>query len=157
MIYKCTILPVLEYADFILDQGIMYINKALQKIQNLCLLIVNGQYTLKFNERDSTETLHRNSKMFRLVHRRPTHLLQFAFSFRLCEDMVDDRNIRTRRRGGIVYRIERSSHYKFYKKNIYRCSIEWNNLDVATSLIEDTTKFKNVLQKNIQNPFTKVL
>ena len=32
MIYKCTILPVLEYADFILDQGIACINKALAKI-----------------------------------------------------------------------------------------------------------------------------
>ena len=42
MIYKCTILPVLEYADFILDQGFAYIKKALQKIQILCLLVVNN-------------------------------------------------------------------------------------------------------------------
>ena len=32
MIYKCTILLVLEYADLILDQGIAYINKALPKL-----------------------------------------------------------------------------------------------------------------------------
>ena len=42
MIYKCTILPVLEYGYFILDQGVAYINKTLQKIQNFCLLIVNN-------------------------------------------------------------------------------------------------------------------
>ena len=33
MIYKCKILPVIEYADFVLDQGIAYINKALRKFQ----------------------------------------------------------------------------------------------------------------------------
>ena len=48
LIYKCTILPVLVYADFIVDQGITYINKELQKIQNLCLLIFNNQHFLKF-------------------------------------------------------------------------------------------------------------
>ena len=157
VIYKCTILPILEYADFILDQGILYINKALQKIQNLCLLIVHGQHTLQYNERDSTETLHRNSKMFRLIHRRRIHLLQFAFSFRFSVDMVDDRNIRTRRRGGIVYKVVKSNHYKFYKNPIYRCSIEWNNLDVATSLIEEKTKFKTALKNAVQNPFAQLL
>ena len=95
--------------------------------------------------------------MFRLVHRRRIHLLQFAFIFRQSEEMVDNRNIGTRRRGGIVYRKEKSNHYKFYKNPMYRCSIEWNNLDVAVSLIEDKTKFKNTLKATIQNPFTKVL
>ena len=96
LIYKCTILPVLEYADFIVDQGILYINKALQKIQNFCLLIINNQHFLKFNERDSTEDLHRNTKMFRLIHRRRMHLLQFAFTFHTCHEIVDNRNIVTR-------------------------------------------------------------
>ena len=27
LVYKCTILPVLEYADFICDQGLTYVNK----------------------------------------------------------------------------------------------------------------------------------
>ena len=71
--------------------------------------------------------------------------------------MVDDRNIRTRRRGGIVYKVVKSNHYKFYKNPIYRCSIEWNNLDVATSLIEEKTKFKTALKNAVQNPFAKLL
>ena len=93
MIYTCTILSVVEYADFFLDQSIAYINKALQKFQNLCLLIVNNQHVLKFNERDSSETLHRNTKLFRLVHRRHLHLLQFAFTFRTHKEMVDIRTL----------------------------------------------------------------
>ena len=157
MIYKCTILPVIEYAEFVLDQGIAYINKALQKFQNLCLLIVNNQHFQKFNERDSTETLHRNMKLFKLVHRRHLHLLQFAFTFRTCKDMVDSRNIVTKRRGGVVFKVTHSNHYKFYKNPLYRCSIEWNNLDVRTSLIEEQIEFKNTVKKSIPNPYAKVL
>ena len=158
LIYKCTILPVLEYADFILDQCIAYMNKALQKIENFCLLIVNNQHFLKFQEQDSTETLHRNTKIFRLVHRRRMHLLQFAFTLRKNEEMVDIRNnIMTRRREGIVFKVIHSNHYKFYKKNLYRCSIEWNNLDVRTSLIDNKIEFKSALKKAIQNLFAKVL
>ena len=44
LIYKCTILPVVEYADFIQDQGIIYINKAIQKLQNQGLLIAHNQH-----------------------------------------------------------------------------------------------------------------
>ena len=157
MIYKCTILPVLEYGDFTLDQGVAYINKTLQKIQNFCLLIVNNQHFLKFNERDSTETLHRNTKMFRLVHRRRLHLLQFAFTLRTREELIDNRNIITRRRGGVVFKVVHSNHYKFYKNPFYRCSIEWNNLDVRTSLIKEKIEFKNAVKKVIANPYTKVL
>ena len=64
------------------------------------------------------------------------HLLQFAFTLRRNEEMVDIRNnIMTRRREGRVFKVIHSNHYKFYKNSIYRCSIEWNNLDVRTSLI----------------------
>ena len=100
-------------------------------------MIVHGQHTLQYNERDSTEVLHRNSK--------------------ISVEMVDDRNIRTGRREGVVFIIVKRNHYKFYKNPIYRCAIEWNNLDAQISLIEDKTKFKNVLVNDIHNPFVKVL
>ena len=129
LIYKYTILPVLEYADFIVDQGIASQNKALQKVQNLCLLIINNQHFFKFNERDSTESLHRNAKMFRLVHRRCMHLFQFAFTFRTCSEIVDNRNIIAWRRGGVVFKVIHSNHYKFYKKiqciNVLLNGINW--------------------------------
>ena len=53
LIYKCTILPVLEYADFIQDQGVAYVNKAIQKLQNFGLLIAHNQHILSFDQRDS--------------------------------------------------------------------------------------------------------
>ena len=71
--------------------------------------------------------------------------------------MVDNRNNATRRREGIVFRVVYSDHHIFYKTPFYRCSIEWNKLDVPTSLLEGKTEFKNALKGAILNPYAKVL
>ena len=95
--------------------------------------------------------------MFMLVHRRRMHLLQFAFTFRTCSEIVDNTNIITGRRGGVVFKVIHSNHYKFYKNPMYKCSIEWNKLEVRISLIEEKIEFKNTLKKSIPIPFAKVL
>ena len=157
MIYKCTILPVLEYADFIYDQGIIYINKATQKLQNLGLLIAHNQHILPYDQRDSSETLHRNSKMSRLVHRRKLHLLQFAFRLKDNITLLDRREIPTRRHVGTVFTIVKSNHYKFPVNPYYRCMIEWNNLPVDVSLLVDKDAFARAIKATVQNPYIKVL
>ena len=125
LIYKCTILPVIEYADFLQDQGIVYINKAIQKLQNLGLLRAHNQYILSFNQRDSSETLHRNSILSRLVHRRKLHLLQFAFHLKDNITLLDVREIHTRRRTGILFIIQKSNHYKYHKLESLRSYEIW--------------------------------
>ena len=95
LIYKCTILPLLEYADFICDQGLMCINKTLQKLQNQGLSIAFNQHVLPYQQRDSTDNLHRWSGVFRLIHRRKLHLLQFAFVLKSNAMLLDVRNIPT--------------------------------------------------------------
>ena len=157
LIYKCTILPVLEYADFIQDQGIIYINKAIQKLQNLGLLIAHNQHILPYDQRDSSETLHRNSKMSRLVHRRKLHLLQFAFRLKDNTTLLDRRDIPTRRHAGIVFTIVKSNHYKFPKNPYHRCMIEWNNLTVDVSLLVEKEAFTRAIKTTVQNPYIKVL
>ena len=47
-IYKRTILPIIEYADFICDQDIIYFNKKLQKFQNQALYISYNQHVLSY-------------------------------------------------------------------------------------------------------------
>ena len=115
LIYKCTILPMIEYADFIQDQGIIYINKDIQKLQNYGLLIAHNQHILPYDRRDSSETLHRNSRLSRLVHRRHWHLLQFAFTLKDDIALLDLRDIRTRRHQGVFFNIQKSNHYKYPK------------------------------------------
>ena len=157
LIYKCTILPVLEYADFIQDQGIAYVNKAIQKLQNLGLLIVHNQHILPYDQRDSSETLHRNCNLFRLVHRRRLHLLHFAYRLKDNVLLLDGRDIPTRRRAGILFNIVKSNHYKFPKNPYYRCMIEWNNLTVEISLLPDKESFSRAIKATVRNPYVKML
>ena len=157
LIYKCTVLPILEYADFIQDQGINYINKAIQKLQNFGLLIAHNQHILPYDQRDSSEALHRNSKVFRLVHRRRLHLLQFAFRLKDNITLLDDRDIPTRRRVGILFSLVKSNHYKFPRNPYYRCMLEWNNLPVDVSLSLDIKMFTQAIKMSIANPYMKIL
>ena len=157
LIYKCTILPVIEYVDFLQDQGILYVNKAIQKLQNFGLLIAYNQHILPFNQRDSSDTLHRNSKMFRLVHRRELHLLQFAFQLKEDASLLDVRDIPTRRHAGTLFVIQKSNHIKFPKNPYYRCMMEWNKLNVDISLIIKKETFTRTIKALVQNPYVKVL
>ena len=59
-IYKSTILPIIEYADFVYDRNIKYVSKKLQTLQNQGLNVVYNQHILPYTHRESTETLHSN-------------------------------------------------------------------------------------------------
>ena len=157
LIYKCTILPLLEYADFIYDQGIAYVNKSTQKLQNMGLSIAFNQHFLPYAQRDSSEVLHRQSNVFRLIHRRRMHLLQFAFTLKSNEALLDVREIPTRRRVGILFNIVKSNHYKFPRNPYFRCMSEWNGLCADTTLIIDRNQFKKTIKASIQDPYIKVL
>ena len=65
-IYKSTILPIIEYADFVHDYNIKYVSKKLQTLQNQDLSVAHNQHILPFAQRDSSEVLHRNAKVYRL-------------------------------------------------------------------------------------------
>ena len=157
LIYKCTILPIMEYADFVQDQGVSFINKAIQKLQNYGLSIVFNQHILPFQQRDSSETLHRKCCVFRLTYRRHLHLLQFAFKLKGQVDLLDNRDIPTRRHDGIHFNIPKSNHYKFPKNPYYKCMIEWNRLPPNISQLESREEFKSAIKVTIVNPYEKVL
>ena len=157
LIYKCTILPVLEYADFVQDQNINYTNKALQKLQNSGLSIAHDQHILPFNRRDSSETLHRKSNVFRLIHRRKIHLLNFVYQLKEDISLLDVRDIPTRRRDGILFRLAKCNHFKFLKNPLYRCMVEWNNLPVNVSLLPTKDSLSRAVKSSIRTPFAKVL
>ena len=57
-IYKSTILPLIEYADFAHDFGIKYVRKKIQGLQNYGLTVVYNQHIQPYMQRVSTEILH---------------------------------------------------------------------------------------------------
>ena len=137
---------MIEYADFIQGQGIIYINKAIQKLQNVGLLIAHNQHIVPYDRRDSSDTLHRNSTLSRLIHRRRLHLLQFAFNLKDNFNLLDVRDIPTRRHIGVLFTVQKSNHYKYPKNPYYRCMLEWNNLTLETSLLAIKTPLQEPLR-----------
>ena len=110
IIYKGTILPILEYADFVFDYKIKYVSKRFQTIQNQGLYTVYNQHILPYDRKDPTETLHRKAKVARLEHRRKKHMLVFIYNYIHDETMVDNRNIHTRRHDGVLFKIPPYHH-----------------------------------------------
>ena len=110
-----------------------------------------------FDQRDSSKTLHRQCNVFRLVHRRRFHLLQFAYTLKSNVALLDTRDIPTRRRVGILFNIPKSNHYKFPRNPYYRCMSEWNGLRADTTLLPTRDSFKKAIVAGIPNPFIKVL
>ena len=50
--YKSTILPIIEYAGFVFDQDMNYVNKKIQTIQNQGLNVAYNLHHLPYNDRD---------------------------------------------------------------------------------------------------------
>ena len=95
--------------------------------------------------------------MYRLIHRRKLHLLQFAYQLKEDVTLLDVRDIPTRRHAGILFALQKSNHYKFPKNPYYRCMLEWNSLAVDISLIDNKEAFSRAIKTSVQNPYVKVL
>ena len=156
-IYKSTILPIIEYADFVYDNNIKYVNKKVQSLQNQGLSVAHNQHILPYTQRNSSEFLHRNVKLFRLCHRSRLHLLRFAFKLSQNALYLDNRDIPTRQHAGKLFLIPKSDHYRFCQNPIYRAMCEWNllNVDVRNSISK--TVFLSNVKHTIPNPYMKVL
>ena len=155
-IYKNTILPIIEYADFIYDQRTKYGAQKLQSFQNRGLYIVFNQHFLNYLQKDSSESLHERAKIFRLVHRRRLHLLSYAFRLTGVEDLLDVRDIRTRQHEGLLFRLYKVNHYKCVRDPVYISMSCWNALNVETRNIRIKAVFVSSLKGQIENPYKKI-
>ena len=158
-IYKSTILPIIEYANFVYDYNIKYNNKKLQSLQNQGLYTVFGQHVLPYLDRESTETLHRDAKLFRLVHRRKLHLLSYAFTLTTNVSYLtylDNRDIRTRNHIATLFNIVKPDHFKCYQNPVYRAMVEWNKLHVQIRDTLTKSQFVKLAKLQIVNPYEKV-
>ena len=156
MIYKGTILPVLEYADFVFDYGIKYVNKKWQTLQNQGLYIVFDQHYMPYELKDSTETIHKDANLIRLDHRRKIHMLAFIFNYRNTEELLDLRDLLTRRHDGLLFKETQIVHHKVKQNPFYRAIKMWNELPVQIRSSDSKENFKQTLLLNIQNPFKKI-
>ena len=156
-IYKSMILSIVEYADFVHDQNIKYVNKKLQGLQNYGLSVAYNQFILPYTHRESTETLHSNAKLYRLYHRRRLHLLSYAYKLSTNELLLDTRDIPTRRHVGKLFLIPKVDHYRCSQDPMYRAMYEWNLLPVGIRNSNTKHVFLHNLKGLIPNPYAKIL
>ena len=102
-------------------------------------------------------TYVKNGVMVLLEWSKSLHLLQFAFKLKMKDDLLDQREIPTRRRVGIVFSLVKSNHYKFPKNPYYRCMLAWNSLPVDISLLDSKESFTKAVKDTVHNPYIKVL
>ena len=76
-------------------------------------------------------------------------MLQFAFKLVMKDDLLDLREIPTRRRVGIVFSLVKSNHYTFPKNPCNRCMLAWNSLPVDISLLDSKCEVLPLLKEGV--------
>ena len=154
-IYKSTILPLINYCDFVYDQNISYTNQQIQKLQNRALRVVFNQHRIRYDLRLSTDTLHERAKISRLIYRRYQHLL--IYGHYLCETPahIDGRNLPTRAHLGLKLRTITVKNNKCYRSIYNRAAEAWNKLDLNVRNIRDRDTFKNTIVRMFGNRYTE--
>ena len=142
-IYQSMVAPLIDYGDIIYAGSTTKNLDKLQSLQNrgLRLCINENQYF-------STDQLHSRCNISKLTDRRIFNLRKYMFKQKNNDNLLNQRNIRTRMHDAVVFETCKPVLEKYKKGTIYRGVIEWNGLDVNTRNLESYDEFK-FLQKKI--------
>ena len=149
-IFKSMIIPLFDYGDVIYTGTSDKNLSNLQKLQNRGLRIcLNNQIYV------SRIQLHQSCKVSPLKLRRICNLRKYMFRQKKNQEIVIQREIRTRRHDAVIFETNRPNIELFKKSTIYRGIIDWNNLPVYIRNIETYDEFKNVQKQHLydQLPF----
>ena len=141
LVYKNTLLPILEYGD-ILHTGISVENKRrLHTLQNKGL-----RCALRRGIDTSTDALHCEAKLLTLEYRRQNHLLNFMFDH--SQDLNNLKSggslgVMTRSSRKKLMKIKRPKTEKFKKSLAYHGPKRWNELSEDFHNILDKPSFKS--------------
>ena len=84
-------------------------------------------------------------------------MLSFLFNYMNENDLLDIRNLPTRRHDGTLFKEIQTEHHKVKQDPFYRAIRAWNNLPVDIKNIDTKELFKNSVITNIPNPFKTVV
>ena len=143
-IYKQTILPVFDYAGFLLISCNKSDRHSLQVLQNDALRTC---FNVKRRDRLSITKMHKKAKLLSLEQRRSLQFLHFMYIHK--ENVNNIRNMprstRIARRDNFY--VERYNNLKYKNSPFYKGVELWNllPLDIATS--DSLFQFKNSMKK----------
>ena len=146
-IYKQTILPVFDYAGFMLISCNKSDRQDLQVIQNDALRTC---YNVKRRDRLSISNMHRRSNLLSLDQRRTLQLLNLMYLHKAnCSYIViPPRNTRAADRDNFV--VERYNNLKYKNSPYYKGANLWSLLPIDIARSQSIFEFK----KNLKNRYT---
>ena len=127
-VYKATILPTFDYADYVYSPHKSTQEEKLQMVQNRALRTV---YRVKLgkNPKYTTKQMQKMSGCLPLHHRRRIHLLNYAYGLKINQpDIIDRRHLPTRRHDCMRYIYQPAKKLVYRRSLRYRAIADWNNL-----------------------------
>ena len=137
-VVKSMILPVIDYGDTLYSVT----NKTLMdQLQAAFDRALKTAYFMDEDKRD-VDKLRGKAKVNLLIDRREMHLNSAAFTLSLCNDNIDDRDIRTRAHDGRMLKIIWPRDPLYRRSLEFRLPDTWNNLDIETRNITTVSEFQ---------------
>ena len=142
LIYKQTILPLMDYAAFLLNSCNVSDRNDLQVLQNDCLRTCYNVYR---RDRISLAVLHRDANLLSLDQRRKIQLLTLMYKHKLNFDTEHVFRRATRRAERYKFEVERYNVVKYKNSPYYKEAELWDSLPQYVTDSVCMTEFKRNL------------
>ena len=83
-------------------------------------------------------------------------MLLYIYNYVTDRNLLDLRDINTRRREGILFEIPVYNHYKCRQDPFVKAMNVWNELPVDTRNAGTKSKLRVLLKNSIENPYKKI-
>ena len=143
LVYKCMLLPILEYGDIFLSATTAKNRKKLQVLQNKGLRCV-----FKVDTDVSTDDLHTEANLLKLSYRREQHTLNFMYDSSKKADNLTSRvadMVVTRSQKKKTLKVKRPRTEKFKKSLAYKGPSKWNALPLDIHQATDKFMYKRLV------------
>ena len=144
IIYKQTILPILDYGGFLLDSCTQKLRDDLQKLQNKALRIIHG---FKLVNAPGIENLHNMSNIISLRQRREKQLLHLMLWYSKYDIHLLKRNRITRLQEKVNFKVLPLKTRRYINSPVNRGNVLWNQLTQQEQTTFSNQMFKNILDR----------
>ena len=142
-IYKQTILPILDYAGFLLVSCNISDRSDLQKLQNHALRIC---YNVRLRDRVSIVYMHSEAGLLSLEQRRQKQLLSLMFIYKQRHDVARVHARETRAAQIFSFKRERYNCMKYKNCPYYKGAVLWDGLPAPARNSVSLLEFKKHLK-----------
>ena len=141
------ILPIVEYADIIIDSASAFIRKKYQTLQNKALRCARDR-----ERTASSKEIHSEAKLLKLKYRRKQHILHHMFQVSRMKNFQlwkarSTQGVRTRSSKKKLMTTIKPNNEKYKKSISYRGPKLWNSLPAELQKLDSYYEFKASLLK----------